>query len=103
MADLANTENLPAFSQLLRLFLGSVLIAGWLASTLLFWFHIFDFIVDLLTLGRRKMVEEKDEGVPTPVPYKEEKISFAVLIVPFFFLSLSLFFFTLSYLFISFD
>jgi hypothetical protein len=103
VAELTNTENLPAFSQLLRFFLGSVLIVGWLASTLLFWFHIFDFIIDLLTLGKRKAVRGESDGVPNSALCEEETTSLVSLVVPLFFLSLSLFFFTLSYLFIRFN
>jgi hypothetical protein len=91
VAGLTDTENLQEAFQMLRVFLGFVFIVGWLSSTMLFWFLIFDF----LSLGKRRVVEVEVDGVPVPVPCKKEMVSLAV---PFFFLAVSLVFFFLSYL-----
>jgi hypothetical protein len=91
MAGLVDTENIQEAFRALRVFLGFVFIVGWLTSTLLFWFLIFDF----LAIGKRKVVEVEVDGVPVPVPCKREMAS---LFVPFFFLAVSLVFFFFSYL-----
>jgi len=91
MAGLVDTENIQEAFRALRVFLGLMFIVGWLASTLLFWFLIFDF----LTIGKRKAVEVEVDGVPVPAPCKREMAS---LVVPFFFLAVSLVFFFFSYL-----
>jgi hypothetical protein len=91
MVGLIDTENLQEAFRALRVFLGFVFMVGWLASTLLFWFLIFDF----LSLGKRKVVEVEVDGVSVPVPCKKEMVS---LVVPFFFLAVSLVFFFFSYL-----
>jgi len=91
MAGLVDTENIQEAFRALRVFLSFVFIVGWLASTLLFWFLIFDF----LTIGKRKAVEVEVDGVPVPAPCKREMAS---LVVPFFFLAVSLVFFFFSYL-----
>jgi len=96
MAGLVDTENIQEAFRALRVFLGLMFIVGWLASTLLFWFLIFDF----LTIGKRKAVEVEVDGVPVPAPCKREicKREMASLVVPFFFLAVSLVFFFFSYL-----
>ena len=91
MAGLTGTGSFQEVLEVLRLFLGLVFVVGWLASTFLFWFLIFDF----LTLGKKKVVEVEVDGVLVPAPCKKEMISLAV---PLFFLALSFFFFLLSYL-----
>jgi hypothetical protein len=91
MTGLADMLNLQGAFQVLRVFLSLVFIVGWIASTMLFWFLIFDF----LALRKRKVVEVEVDGVPVPVPCKKEMVS---LVIPFFFLAVSLVFFLLSYL-----
>jgi hypothetical protein len=93
MAGLVDTENIQEAFRALRVLLSFVFIVGWLASTLLFWFLILDF----LTIGKRKVVEVEVEvdGVPVPAPCRGEMVS---LVFPFFFLAVSLVFFFFSYL-----
>jgi hypothetical protein len=88
MAGFADTGNLQEALQMLRLFLGFVFIVGWIASTVLFWFLIFDF----LALGKRKVVEVEVDGVTVPVPCKKEMVSLCPLFLyrPVFFLLLVL-------------
>ncbi len=96
MEGLTGTGSLQEFLQTLRFFLGLVLIVGGLASSLLFW----SLVLDFLALGRRKLVEVDMDGVWVPVPCKKEMVSLAV---PLFFLALSFVFFFLSYLLMSSD
>jgi len=95
MVGLTDAENLQEVLQMLSLFLGLVFVVGWLASTLFFWFLIFDF----LTLRKNRVAEVEVDGVLVPAPYKKEMVSLAV---PFLFLAMSFVFFFLSYLLLSF-
>ena len=90
MAGLTGTGIFQEVLEVLRVFLGLVFIVGWLASTFLFWFLLFEF----MTLRKRKPVEVDVDGVPVPVPCKKEMVC---LSVPFLFLAASFVLFLLSY------